>query len=209
MDEGVAYEEGVADEHGCIVLGHKEQREDLTTLIAGARQEKGMFVDSNGYRIDPLHDRNIMVIGALFNQGRMFYGKQEEAFEKIADYIKTHVVDHSWHYDLLIGRKLIRQARKTRSQPARGQSWSTSRVFAAIIEHPKMRIDMEKKQLGALFWVYPDALLSRFGHEVSTKNSPSRHYTISISARATICISLPTPCSMTRGTRPTAMSLNR
>lgn len=168
MDEGTAYECSIGNESGVVLVGYKRKKEDPVKVLNGIEIKPGVFVDKKGFIIDTNSDRNVMIIESIKEKGEMFYGDYESVFNEIAEYINDNVKNHYWHNDRLIGRKLMPPNTSELFQTLTPNIVVELTRFIPIIEHPKMRVDMEKKQLGALFWVYPDATHTRYGHALGT-----------------------------------------
>jgi HD superfamily phosphohydrolase/nucleoside 2-deoxyribosyltransferase len=165
MDDGTAIELGMAQRSGAAILGYKEGKEDPIARHGPPRLKGNLHVDENGYFIEEASDRNLMIMQSLDD---VFYGPREQTLERIAQHINTKVKGWQRHEDPLLGRKLLPpDATEVYETIAPNYVVDLTR-FKAIIEHPMMRRHREVKQLGALFWEYPDATHTRYTHSVLT-----------------------------------------
>jgi nucleoside 2-deoxyribosyltransferase len=166
MDDGTAVELGMAHRSGAVVLGYKDSKEDPIARFGIPRKNRGLFVDENGYFIEEGSDRNLMVTQSL--RGPTFFGPREHALEQIAAYINTHVKGWYRHEDPLLGRKLLPPSSEEVFETITPNLEVDVTRFKSIIDHPMMRRHREVKQLGALFWTYPDATHTRYAHFLMT-----------------------------------------
>jgi nucleoside 2-deoxyribosyltransferase len=168
-DSGTSVELGIALNSGAVLLGHKDSKEDPIDRIDGNKPgPNGLHCDPKGYFIEPHSDRNLMLSESIRRNGAMFYGPRDEVFEQMARYIKQHVVNHYKHQDRLIGPKLLKPGTTEICETITpGFSVDLTR-WAPIIDHQYTRRMREIKQLGALFWLFPDATHTRYGHEIMT-----------------------------------------
>ena len=167
-DSGTCVELGIALNKGVMILGYKDREEHPVERIPGWRKEGDLYLDPNGYFIEPDRDRNLMISESINRNGRMFYGPREQVFEQMAAYIKQHVVDHYPHSDRLLGQKLLPPGTPERKETLTpGYNVDLTR-WGPIVDHPFTRRMREIKQLGALFWIFPDATQPRYSHGVLT-----------------------------------------
>jgi nucleoside 2-deoxyribosyltransferase len=164
-DDGTCVELGLARRSGAILLGYKEKQEDPIARHGPARTEGGMPVDENGYFIETTGDRNVMIAASLDG---MFYGPREQVLEDIALYVKNNVVGWYRHEDPVLGRKLLPPDTEELFETITPNFEVDLTRFRAIAASPEMRRHREVKQLGALFWEYPDATHTRYAHSVLT-----------------------------------------
>lgn len=163
MDDGTAIEIGKG--HGAVILGYKDKKEHPVERFSNFTKKGDIFVDDKGYFIED-DDRNLMVTQSL-NQPT-FYGPRAQALEKIARYINNNVKGWYRHEDPLLGRKLLPPNAEEVFETITPNLEVDVTRFKAIIEHPMMRRHREVKQLGALYWTYPDATHSRYAHFLMT-----------------------------------------
>lgn len=78
--------------------------------------------------------------------------------------IQKNTSGHYNHEDPLLGRKLLRPDTEEMFATLTPNLEIDLTRFAPIINTPEMRRHREVKQLGALFWEYPDATHTRFAH---------------------------------------------
>src|SRR5574342_556459 len=166
MDDGTAVELGMAHRSGALVLGYKENKESPVARHGQPRKIRGLNVDQKGYFIEKDSDRNLMVMQSLSQP--TFYGPRAQALEHIAAYINTNVKGWYRHEDPLLGRKLLPPSSEEVFETITPNLEVDVTRFRAMIEHPMMRRHREVKQLGALFWTYPDATHSRYAHFLMT-----------------------------------------
>ncbi len=162
-DDGTSVELGMG--LGAVILGYKDKKEDPLTKYGPATKKGDLFVDENGYFIDPYYDRNLMVAKSCH---KIFYGKREQTLEQIATHIDNKVKGWYVHEDPIIGRKLLPPGTEEHFETITPNYTVDLTRFKAIIDHPLMRRLREVKQLGALFWEYPDATHTRYAHSVLT-----------------------------------------
>jgi HD superfamily phosphohydrolase len=178
MDDGTAVELGMSHRSGAVILGYKERQEDPILRHGLSRPlekivqtpegpiTEHMHVDEKGYFVEENTDRNIMPVSSL--SVSPFYGPREQALEEIAAYIKTNVKGWYRHEDPLLGRKLLPPTAIEVFETITPNYEVDMTRWRTIIEHPMMRRLREIKQLGAMFWKYPDATHTRYAHSVMT-----------------------------------------
>ncbi len=176
MDDGTAVELGMSHRSGAVILGYKERKEDPILRHGEPRPlekivqtpegpvTEHLHVDEKGYFIEGKTDRNLMPMSSL--SVPPFYGPREQALEEIAVYIKKNVKGWYRHEDPLLGRKLLPPGTEEHFETITPNYVVDLTRFKAIVDHPMMRRLREIKQLGALFWEFPDATHTRYAHSV-------------------------------------------
>lgn len=164
-DSGTSAEIGLARRSGAIILGYKEKKEHPVLRFGERKEIEGKPVDENGYFIEETSDRNLMIEKSL---DAMFYGSKEEILGQVTDYINKNVRGWYRHEDPLLGRKLLPPGTEKVFETLTPNIEVELTRFASIIETEEMRRHREIKQLGALFWIYPDATHTRYAHMVMT-----------------------------------------
>lgn len=161
MDDGTAVELGMG--LGAVILGYKDEKEDPVRRFGEPRKKGDLFIDDKAYFIEEGSDRNLMVTQSLKG---MFYGPREQSLEQIAGYINKNVKGWCVHEDPILGRKLLPPRAEEHFETITPNYVVDVTRFKAIVDHPMMRRLREIKQLGALFWEFPDATHTRYAHSV-------------------------------------------